>query len=255
MPRPAADATSPLFSVVTVCRNAERSIARTIESVQSQIDYHGCLEHLIIDGASTDGTLAVVRRYPHLRVLSEPDSGIYDAMNKGVSRSRGELIGLLNADDWYEPGALALVAAEFRAHPEVSIVHGDIRRWQHGKAMDVAKPARDRGIHGTRVMPILHPACFARRAVFDRFGQFDLSYKLFADYDWLRRVVRGGVAVRYCPEVLTNFTMGGATTTRLEIREQYRVVRAHGASPFAALGTVAHTCAVVIRNRLRGSQR
>ena len=103
-------------------------------------------------------------------------------------------------------------------------------------------------------MPIHHPACFAKRDVFARFGGFDVSYKLFADYDWVRRIIRGGAVLRYCPKVLTNFTLGGATTKRLAIREQYRVFRANGAGPLATLSTIGYGCAVVLRNRLRGVQ-
>lgn len=254
MPGPDSSDTTPLFTIVTVCRNAERSIGRTIRSVLEQTAVIDRTEHLVVDGVSTDGTLGLLKQFSHLRVISEPDRGIYDAMNKGVRLARGEFIGMLNADDWYEPDALASVAAEFKASPDASIVHGDIRRWHRDKPIDVVKPSFDRGFHGTRVMPVHHPACFAKRDVFSRFGGFDTSYQLFADYDWVRRVVRGGAVLRYCPRVLTNFTVGGATTQRLALREQYRVFRANGVGTLAALGTVGYTFAVKIRNRLRGAE-
>ncbi len=250
----ASNAPRPLFSIVTVCRNAVRSIRRTIQSVLDQTDLTDRSEHIVIDGVSTDGTLQVLEQFPHLRIVSERDAGIYDAMNKGVSRARGDYVGILNADDWYQPDTLATVAEEFRAAPEASIVHGDIRTWRGDTPIDVVKPA-SRGSHGTLVMPVHHPACFARRDLFTRFGGFDTSYSLYADYDWVSRVIKGGALLRYCPRVLANFTVGGATTKRLAIREQYRVFRAHGASAFATLGTIGYASAAVIRRRLWNAHR
>jgi glycosyltransferase involved in cell wall biosynthesis len=241
----------PLFSIVTVCRNAERSIGMTIESVLRQPESAGRIEHLVIDGLSTDGTLRVLAQYPHLRVVSEPDAGIYDAMNKGIARASGEYIGILNADDWYEPNALAEVAEAFRVSPEAGIVHGDVRRWSGTTLVDVVKPSLDLGFHGTLVMPINHPASFVRREVFGRFGAFDVSYRIFADYDWVRRLIKAGVVLRYVPAVLTNFRFGGVSTMQFAVRERYRVFRANGASALSACTTVAYSCGVVLRNRFR----
>jgi glycosyltransferase involved in cell wall biosynthesis len=241
----------PLFSIITVCRNAERSIGMTVESVLHQSAFNGTFEHLVIDGLSTDGTLQVLAQYPHLDVVSERDTGIYDAMNKGVSRARGAYIGILNADDWYEPHTLAAVAEAFREAPHAGVVHGDVRRWTGTTVVDVVKPTLDRGFHGTLVMPINHPSCFVRKEVFGRFGTFNLAYPLFADYDWARRVVKAGVAFHYVPRVLTNFRFGGVSTMRFAVRERYRVFRANGASALSALRTVVYSCAVVLRNRFR----
>jgi glycosyltransferase involved in cell wall biosynthesis len=246
-----AEGARPTFSIVTVCRNAERSIGKTIDSVLRQTGDAGRVEHVIIDGQSTDGTLRVLAAYPHLRVVSEPDSGIYDAMNKGVTLARGSYLAILNADDWYEPDALSTVARALRESPEADIVHGDIRRWNRDTPVDVVKPTLDRGLHGTRVMPMNHPACFAKRDLFDRFGGFDLSYRIFADYDWMRRVIKGGAVLKYCPRVLTNFHMGGVSTLHFAIAERYRVFRSNGAGVLSATATVVYSCAVVARNRLR----
>lgn len=241
----------PLFSIITVCRNAERSIGMTVESVLHQSGFAGTFEHLVIDGLSTDGTLRVLAQYPHLKVVSERDTGIYDAMNKGLSLSAGDYIGILNADDWYEPDTLAAVSAAFRDTPAAGIVHGDVRRWTGATPVDIVKPSLDRGFHGPLVMPVNHPSCFVRRDVFARFGTFNLAYPLFADYDWARRVVKAGVVFHYLPRVLTNFRFGGVSTMRFAVRERYRVFRANGASALGALRTVAYSCVVVLRNRFR----
>lgn len=241
----------PTFSIITVCRNAERSIGRTIESVVEQVDFGGTVEHIVIDGVSTDGTLRVVAGFPHLRVVSGPDAGIYDAMNKGVALARGQYIGLLNADDWYEPNALAAVARAFHEAPGVSVVHGDVRRWTAEGPLDVVRPPSGRRRKGSVTMPVHHPACFVTRNVFDRVGGFNLTFPVFADYDWVMRVVADGAAFHYCPTVLTNFRLGGVSTMRFAWRERYGVIRAHGSGALSAGYTVAHACAAVLRNRLR----
>jgi glycosyltransferase involved in cell wall biosynthesis len=251
MAQPIGDLDIPLFSIVTVCRNAERSIAKSIESVAAQEGQFGTVEHIVIDGKSTDGTMRILERYPHLRVVSEPDAGIYDAMNKGVAMARGSYVAFLNADDWYQPDALATVAVAISAVPDARIIHGDIRRWVSGVPIDVVKPTLGRGFHGTLKMPVHHPATFAHRDVFTRVGTFDLAYRVFADYDWARRVVRAGTVLHYCPAVLTNFAMGGVSTTRVAAAELYCVFRANGASVFAAVLAVAYSCAVAFRSRLR----
>lgn len=242
------------FSIVTVCRNAERSIAQTVESVLRQSAFAGTVEHVVIDGASTDGTLNILHRYPHLRVLSEPDAGVYDAMNKGVARAQGEYVGILNADDWYERDALASVAEAFSAHPDASIVHGDIRRWDSVGPLNVVKPATTEPTGCDWAMPLHHPASFARRQLFTRFGPFDTTYRIFGDFEWISRVMRGGALLHYCPRVLTNFRVGGLSTMRCSPAERYRVFRAAGANPVRALVAVSYGCAAVMRNRLNAKR-
>jgi glycosyltransferase involved in cell wall biosynthesis len=251
---PAGDDGPCLFSIVTVCRNAKPSIAQTVESVLAQSAFAGTVEHVVIDGASTDGTLDVLRSYPHLRVLSEPDAGVYDAMNKGVSRARGEYVGILNADDWYEPDALASVAEAFLAHPETSIVHGDIRRWNYSGPLNVVKPASTGPTGSLWAMPLHHPASFARRELFNHFGPFDTTYRIFGDFEWVSRVIRGGALLYYCPRVLTNFRVGGLSTMRCSPAERYRVFRAAGANPIRALAAVSYGCAAVLRNQVNAKR-
>src|SRR5436190_3145728 len=114
----------PKISVVTPSFNSARTIRETLQSVQNQ-RYPNC-EHLVIDGGSTDGTLGIVKEFPGVKWTSEKDSGIYDAMNKGVGRANGEIIGILNSDDRYRPGALTTVAETFTAHPDWDALFGDI---------------------------------------------------------------------------------------------------------------------------------
>lgn len=240
-----------LVSVVTVCRNAVLSIRRTVESVRAQEGVPGAIEHIVVDGVSTDGTLDVLAEYPHLKVTSEPDAGLYDAMNKGVSKASGDIVGILNADDWYEAGALARVVRTFVAAPDVGIVHGDERIWRGERAVRVVKPplSRPLGAVDALLLPVNHPATFVRRDVYRRCGGFDLRYRTCADYDWIRRVQAAGVQFEYLPHILTNFSIGGVSTFRFLVGERYRVRRAHGAGRLAAAAWVARTCLVVAKNR------
>ena len=105
----------PTISIVTPCLNAAATIGRTLDSVASQ-GYLG-VEHVVVDGGSTDGTLELLAQFPEVKVISEPDEGLSDAVNKGIALASGELVGWLNADDWYLPGALAAVAVAAEANP------------------------------------------------------------------------------------------------------------------------------------------
>jgi glycosyltransferase involved in cell wall biosynthesis len=205
------------ISVITVSYNSASTIERTLESVrlQSWTD----VEHIAIDGASTDGTVdALVRHRADLAYfVSEPDGGIYDAMNKGIRASSGDVIGFLNADDHYaHDRVLATVAGVFQ-HDDVDAVFGDVvflqpggngdrrvRRFRSGRF----SPARI----GQGWMPA-HTATFVRRDVFTRFGEFRTDYRIGGDFEWVARAFgRGRIRYRHVPEVLVNMAMGGIST-------------------------------------------
>src|ERR1051325_3716474 len=114
----------PMLSIVTPCFNSVVTIRDTIESVRAQ-DYPN-LEHLVMDGGSTDGTVELLKEYPHLVWLSEKDEGHYHAMNKGIERATGEVVAVLNADDCYRPGALRKIGEAFVAHPDWDGLFGDV---------------------------------------------------------------------------------------------------------------------------------
>lgn len=201
------------FSVITAVRNRAGTIARAMESVRAQS--WGNVEHIVIDGASTDGTLQVLSRHRSgMAVLvSEPDHGVYDALNKGLQRASGDIVGFLHSDDVYSsPAALAKVAAAF-ADPAVEAVYGDlvyvskndpsrvVRYWKAGPF------DRDRFAAGW--MPP-HPTFHVRRRVYEQFGGFDTRYRIAADYEnMLRLLWRGRVRARYVPEVLVRMRAGG----------------------------------------------
>ena len=232
------------ISVVTAVFNSASTVSRAIESVLKQ--RHPAIETIVIDGGSDDGTRSILETFrPRLgRLISEPDTGIYDALNKGIRQASGEVVGFLHADDVLEDdGVLGKIAAAFE-DPDVGAVYGDlvyvrsdnlervIRYWKSG-GFDHA--ALRRGW-----MPP-HPTFYARRSVYERLGGFNQSYKIAADYDCMLRFLgHGGIHVAYIPEVLVRMRLGGESNRSLNniIRkslEDYRAIRENNIGGLATL--------------------
>jgi glycosyltransferase involved in cell wall biosynthesis len=215
------------ISIVTPCMNRVHLVAQAVESVLGQ-DVPA-LEHIIVDGGSTDGTLDVLGKYAHLRVISEPDDGMYDAINKGILLAQGEVIGLLNTDDVYPPGTLRAVADAFIHHPGAQAVVGGVTRfvehdsgWQVVGSFPAIQPEEFwyRLIQG-------HPstnAWFFRREVFERLGGFDVRMRWSADrYFLIRIALDGGIRPIPIPQVLCQYRQhsGSVTMTTLDSRDPH----------------------------------
>lgn len=232
-------------SVVTAVFNRSGTIADAIASVQSQT--HQNVEHVVQDGGSTDGTLEIVERMANesTRLVSAHDNGIYDAINRGIERATGDIIGLMHSDDQFaHDRVLEKVAARFD-DPAIDGVFGDldyvsvsdpdriVRHWRSGEFRH-AKLKRG-------WMPP-HPTLYLRREVFKRCGLYDTSFRIAADYDaMLRYFVHGRIAVAYIPEVLVKMRLGGESNRSLErilhkSREDYRAMRRNNVG---GLGTLA----------------
>jgi glycosyltransferase involved in cell wall biosynthesis len=185
-----------LISIITPSLNRAGFIVEAIESVLSQ-DYPA-IEHIIVDGGSTDGTLDILKRYPHLRVISEPDQGLYDAINKGIRLARGEIIGLLNTDDCYAPNVFSPLAACFLENPDTLCVCGAASYFmdqdQRQETILRLPPITARNLPErlTTGIPAIN-SCLFRKSVFDRIGYFDLAYRLAADRDFLFRFACAGL--------------------------------------------------------------
>ncbi|WP_281718365.1 glycosyltransferase family 2 protein [Pandoraea apista] len=224
------------ISVVTATYNCERTILSTLESIRNQT--YAAVEHVIMDGASKDRTLEVIGHHKtrDTKVISEADNGIYDALNKGIRATSGDVIGLLHADDVFNsPDTLARVAEAF-ADASIEAVYGDlvyvdakdmgkvIRYWKAGQIT----PGKFR-----RGWMPPHPTVFVRSSVYRRLGVFDQQYKIAADYDlMLRFLFAGSVKAAYLPIVITRMRVGGASNRSLKniilkMREDYRVVRSN----------------------------
>lgn len=224
------------ISVITAVMNGGTVLGRAIESLRAQT--HLDVEHVVQDGGSTDGTLAYLAAHghPQMAVVSAPDAGLYDAINMGISRASGDVIGLLHADDYLADKTILKRVAKVFKDPRIDGVYGDlqymardddtrvIRHWRAG----VYDPSRLR--HGW--MPP-HPTLYLRRDVFARSGLYDTSYQIAGDYDgMLRWLTTGQVRLAYIPHVMVRMRSGGVSNRSLgqmlrKSCEDYRAIRRH----------------------------
>lgn len=224
----------PLISVVTVVFNGEKYLEETIQSVLNQT--YSNIEYIIIDGGSTDGTIDIIKKYEDAidYWVSEPDKGIYDAMNKGITLSTGEIIGIINSDDWYEAYAInEVVQIHKNQASQRHVVCGAItKRASDGNALFVLKRRPIKSIKDIiKGMPVNHPAFFVPRGVYKQIGLFDTIYKLSADYDFVIRLYINDVKFVFTRNVLANMRMQGASegikNAKLQLFEDFRIKRQH----------------------------
>jgi glycosyltransferase involved in cell wall biosynthesis len=209
------------ISIITVCFNAERTIAETITSVCGQ-SYKN-IEYIVIDGGSSDKTVQYITAHPNFQqistFISETDTGIYDAMNKGISLATGDVIGLLNADDVYIDDSVLDQVATIFLDQKIDACYADlvyvkefdptsvVRYW---KSKDYVPGLFERGW-----MPA-HPTFFVRRSVYEKFGIFDLSFQKQADFELTMRLIRvHKIRTRYIPRLWVRMRLGGASNQNL----------------------------------------
>lgn len=201
------------ITIITVSFNAAATIAETLDSVAGQDWPH--IEHIVVDGGSRDATMDRVRAHSRRLacVVSEPDQGVYDAMNKGLALANGEVIAFLNADDVYMDSGVVRRAVEVLADSAVDACHADLIYCSVGDSNRIVRRWRS-GPHWPKAclagwMPP-HPTFFARRELYARFGSFDLRYRLQSDFDLMLRFFElHGVRSRHVPEVWVRMRMGG----------------------------------------------
>ncbi len=209
-------ATNPLVTVITVCYNSANSLERALKSVAIQ-DWPN-VEHIVIDGGSTDDTLAILEHYKnHLaHMVSEPDKGIYDAMNKGLDRATGEIICFLNADDQYASSdVLSRVAKQMQAH-QLDALLGDVAFFHSTTPTRIVRRYRSDRFRPERLawgwMPA-HPALFLNKSVVQRVGRFKADYRIAGDFDYITRAFYGHeLRYQHLSEVLVRMQTGGAST-------------------------------------------
>lgn len=213
------------ISVVTVCFNSAGTIRAALESVRAQT--YRPIEYVVIDGGSTDGTLDAIDEFSASVdcLVSEPDGGIYDAMNKGVARASGDVVYFLNADDRVADRAVIADVAAIFDRETVDLVYGNVRLIGEGGGYLKTHRRIDR--RNLRFERICHQAVFARRALFARFGGFDPDYRICADHEWLLRVFHGGATVRHVERPIADFRLGGAHVRHRDIdRRETRALQA-----------------------------
>lgn len=217
-----------LVSVITVSFNSGATIARTIESVLRQS--YRRIEYIVLDGGSSDNSVSILNNAEQkfqgrMKWRSESDGGMYDAMNKGIALASGELIGILNSDDWYEPDAVETIVDAFQND-------GDAIYYGLMKVYDKEQSVLVRGVHHSRLGEenINHPACFVPKALYQRHGTFDLAYRSAADYDLMLRFLKQGVKFVSIDKIIANFALGGLTTIERDfgIIESYAIRKKYG---------------------------
>ncbi|WP_276499665.1 glycosyltransferase family 2 protein [Pontibacter litorisediminis] len=199
-------AVQPLVSIITIVFNGEKFLEQTIQSVINQTYPH--IEYIIVDGGSTDGTIEIIKRYSGSisRWISEPDQGISDAFNKGIRLATGQLIGIINADDWFEPEAVAAVVDNYKPG---CVLHGNLQYWnQDGSKALLVMPKQTSLPRG---MTVNHPTVFLDRELYSRYGMFDTSYKMAMDYHLLLRLYKADVPFIYINKTLANMRFGGTS--------------------------------------------
>jgi len=202
------------ISIITVCWNSEKYLKTAIESILDQT--YKDIEYIIVDGGSSDGTLDIIKHYEPLfngrmKWISEKDNGIYDAMNKGIKMCSGEIIGLLNSDDFYTSNASLKKIVESFEEKRVDAVYADlyyvkeentdkiVRKWKTGDKKDFLS-----GWHPA------HPTFFVKKSVYDQLGLFDLKYRIAADFEiMLRFLEHAKISSYYLPEFILKMRLGG----------------------------------------------
>lgn len=228
-------------SIITVARNSRKTIRDTIESVLNQT--YDQIEYLIIDGQSSDGTVEIAREYEgkfkkrgfEYQCLSEEDFGIYDAMNKGIRISSGDIIGILNSDDWYANDAVSNIVNVFSRDPGVQFVHGAMSKVSFDKRILKVVGRRKSYWHFIEKAPYNHPTCFVRREIYKDIGLFDPRHKTAADYDFMLKIYHNSnIKKCYLDHVITYFREGGVTSNNLSVRvwQIFGILRNFGYSKF-----------------------
>jgi glycosyltransferase len=222
------------LSLITVTFNARASLEATIRSVQQQQFEN--LEYIVVDGGSCDGTLEMVKHYPEVisSFVSEPDNGIYDAMNKGLRLAKGDFVGFLHADDRFaHPMVLQNIMAVFE-NKQADALYGDLQYVTSFEPLKILRHWKSGDFNPQLIkkgwMPP-HPTVYFKRELLNSIGFFNTSYKISADYDWLLRLLgTEGLSIAYLPEVLVLMATGGASNKSLrnlilKSSEDYKAIR------------------------------
>lgn len=196
------------ITIITVNYNGSKTLSRTIESILNQ--GHNDIEYIIIDGKSTDNSLEIIKKYENkfrdrgyeYKWISEKDTGIYNAMNKGIKMAKGNVIGILNSDDWYEKESLEIIAKEFEKDESIGIVYGLLRTIKNNKYHEIVGNYNSYG-NGQ------HPTVFVKKIIYDNYGYFNEKYKIASDSDFLLKLKNNKIKYKFIEKILANFSIEG----------------------------------------------
>lgn len=215
------------ISVITATFNSGKTLCDTIESVLRQS--YTNIEHIIVDGGSKDDTIGIIKRYEpryegRLKWISEPDRGIYDAMNKGIAMATGDVIGILNSDDFYTSPDVAARLAETLERTDADAVYGDIHYVNDENLEKCVRYYSSRKFRRWKMrlgwMPA-HPSFYCRKSIYEKYGSFDISFKIGADFENLLRLIFvGRIKAVYVPLDCVTMRTGGASTQGLKSHRQ-----------------------------------
>ncbi len=234
------------ISVITPSFNSGATLRETIESVLAQGD--SVHEHIVMDGGSTDSTQSILNAFPHLKCFSENDSGLYDAMNRGIAHAGGDLIVILNADDCFLPGACSAVLAAFRDHPEWDACFGDFVfvDVHGGEIMRRVEARYDFNVLLYALDYICHHTLFVRKTAYERIGGYKFeAYPTIADHEFKLRLGRRGCRIGHIPRFMVNYRIhpGQVSATRSgQTQEELHRLRLEYGNPCGVQGLLLGFC-------------
>ncbi|HYH21265.1 MAG TPA: glycosyltransferase family 2 protein [Azospirillum sp.] len=236
--RPPPPPELPLYSLITIVRNAADTLERTLQSVERQT--YPAVEYIVVDAGSTDGTVDILKKYEHLITYwcSEPDGGHADAANKGVKQAAGRFIGFVYADDWLADDFIEKTA-DILSNGKYDYVFGDMNLIKDGEfAFRLLGDPNFKSKLSYRVPVMNFPTVSACAHVYQKAGLFDMAYKVAPDNDWLLRVHKAGFEGKYDPRIISNFSFGGHSTKNIGTVyiETARSAVRYGANPVKAWG-------------------
>lgn len=212
----------PLITIITVCYNSEKTIINTLESVLNQ-EYEN-YEYIIIDGNSQDKTIGILSEYEKkfngkMKFISERDNGIYDAMNKGISKANGDIIGIINSDDWYEEGCLTKITEAYTDN-NMQIIYGYQRLIKDEKEYNIIMKNHE----FIRERMINHPTCFISKDIYTKYGKYELKYRISADYEFMLRINKyDDIEYKKVYDIISNFRLGGESSTQNGVIETAKI--------------------------------
>ncbi|WP_223032318.1 glycosyltransferase family 2 protein [Hanstruepera marina] len=229
---------NPLISVITVVYNGEQHIQQTIDSIRNQT--YKNIEYIIVDGCSTDGTVNIIKDNNDVvtKWVSEPDKGLYDAMNKGAEMANGILIGTINSDDWYENNAVELIVEAFKNNPSKLIFHADKNCIEPKGGIHVKKGRTSTFFLKYYAMIMNHPTMFVHKELY-KDHKYNIELTSLSDYQFVLEVLNDkGNVFYYVPKVISNFRLGGISG-RLQFKkvliENYKARHLSGMNHFQCL--------------------